>query len=269
MSILGKILGGIFGMLMAGPIGCAIGILVGHMFDHGLNLNVLGAHAEQGSFAQSVFFSTTFEMMGYIAKADGRVSEREIQMARSVMSRLQLNQEKQLKAIAYFNLGKSTQFNWETTMDNFIRNCGHHPQLVKLFIDIQLQAAFVDGLSSPTKHNALERLCLKLGIPSFILSQMEGQFYAEQVFRSAHSRTYQAPPKPPEDEIVTAYKILGVTKDVSNSELKKAYRQLMSQHHPDKLMAKGLPESMMKVATEKAQSIQMAYELICKARGMK
>ena len=63
-----------------------------------------------------------------------------------------------------------------------------------------------------------------------------------------------------------AYRLLGVSDGASDAELKKAYRRLMSQHHPDKLVAKGLPEQMVKDATEKTQQIKAAYELIRKSR---
>ena len=65
-----------------------------------------------------------------------------------------------------------------------------------------------------------------------------------------------------------AYLLLGISASVSNAEVKRAYRKLMSQHHPDKLIAKGLPEEMLKLATEKTQNIKAAYESICAARGM-
>ena len=66
-----------------------------------------------------------------------------------------------------------------------------------------------------------------------------------------------------------AYQVLGVAKTASDAEVTKAYRRLMNQNHPDKLVAKGLPESMMKAAEEKTRSIRAAYETICAARGIK
>jgi DnaJ like chaperone protein len=274
MYIIGKIIGALFGGLIAGPVGSIVGIAAGHFFDRGLSENIRRASLNVG-VAQKVFFSTTFEMIGYIAKADGRVSEQEIQAARNAMAHLQLSAVQKKQAIDYFNLGKSYQFNWEATVENFIKNCGHDPHLVQLFVEIQIQAAFVDGLRSPYKRNALERLCLKLNIPRIILAQMEARYYAEQSFRGSQQqqryRQYSPPPppRPPQDELADAYGMLGVKASDTTQQIKKAYRQLMSQHHPDKLVAKGLPEGMIKIATEKTQGIQKAYELICKARGLK
>jgi DnaJ like chaperone protein len=64
-----------------------------------------------------------------------------------------------------------------------------------------------------------------------------------------------------------AYAILNVDPDASDSELKRAYRKLISQHHPDKLVSKGLPEEMMKIATQKTQEIRAAYECVMDERN--
>ena len=63
-----------------------------------------------------------------------------------------------------------------------------------------------------------------------------------------------------------AYKALGVSADSTDQEVKKAYRKLISQYHPDKLMGQGVPEDMIKVATEQAKEVQLAYDLISKSR---
>ena len=66
-----------------------------------------------------------------------------------------------------------------------------------------------------------------------------------------------------------AYKVLGVSESDDRNAVKRAYRRLMNEHHPDKLVAKGLPPEMMEMAKEKAQQIQAAYDLICKVKGWK
>ncbi|MFI4937815.1 MAG: co-chaperone DjlA [Candidatus Berkiellales bacterium] len=258
--IYGKIAGAILGGLIAGPMGFMLGIIVGHLFDKGLALNER-LLVPDVALARKVFFKTTFMIMGYIAKADGRVSEREIQMARSVMEQLHLTPDQKMSAIQYFNQGKSPQFNWGETMDVFVKFCGYHPQLIQMFVEIQLKAAFVDGLENHYKRHVLEMVCDKLNVPLSVLSQMESQYRAERVFRE--------PQRTPQDELSSAYALLGISDKVSDQQVKKAYRQLMSQHHPDKLVSKGLPEEMIRMATEKTQKIQKSYEVICKARGIK
>lgn len=259
MFIYGKIIGGFLGALIAGPLGLIVGVFVGHFFDKGLALNQR-LLVPDVALAKKVFFKTTFMVMGYIAKADGYVSEREIEMARNVMRQLQLTQNQKLAAIQYFNQGKSSEFNWDERMNIFVKNCGYHPQLIQMFVEIQLQAAFVDGIRDPFKRQILEKLCDRLDIPRSVLATMESQYYAERVFRE--------PKRSAQDELSSAYALLGITSKATDAEVKKAYRVSMSQHHPDKLVAKGLPEEMIRMATEKTQKIQKAYEIICKSRGI-
>ncbi len=266
MTIFGKLFGAIFGFLIYGPLGLIMGVGIGHLFDKGLQLNARIHGGPEVEIAKKVFFKTTFTVMGYIAKVDGHVSEREIQVAREVMAHLQLSQDQKLMAMKYFNFGKSPQYRFSSSMENFVTHCGQHQQLVQLFVEIQIQAALVDGIDNRLKRQVLELLCDKLKISRSILLQMESHAYAEQ---SYSSRKQQTPIRPPEDELEMSYKLLGVSPDASQAQVKKAYRQQMSQHHPDKLVAKGLPNEMIKVATEKAQRIQTAYELICKSRGIK
>jgi len=249
MYILGKLFGALFGGLIAGPLGFLLGLMVGHAFDKGLQLNVhLGPRVD---FAEAVFFKTTFKMMGYIAKADGRVSEQEIANARKIMSQLQLDARQKQQAIQFFNQGKSGQFNWESTIDHFIRYCGSQKQLVHLFVDIQVQAALVDGLESHAKHYLLVRLCEKLQV-NVVFKQRQRQSRPQQ-------RTVA-------DELKEAYRLLGVSPQADKQQIKRAYRQLVSQNHPDKLVAKGLPKAMIQMATKRMQKIQKAYELVSNAK---
>jgi len=69
-----------------------------------------------------------------------------------------------------------------------------------------------------------------------------------------------------EEALKEAYAVLGVTSAASDGEVKKAYRRQMNEHHPDKLVSKGMPEEMVKMATEKTQEIKAAYELVVAQR---
>lgn len=265
MNIFGKLFGAVFGYLIYGPLGLIIGVLIGHVFDKGLSLNARYESRPDVALAKKVFFKTTFTMMGYIAKLDGRVSEKEIQVAREAMAHLQLSKDQKLDAIEYFNIGKSKEYNFNSALDNFVKYCGRHPQLVQLFVEIQIQAAMVDGPVNYLKRQVLEILCDKLKIPRSVLLQMESQRYTEQGYN--YEKREQRVAKKPEDELAQAFAVLGVPDTSTHQQVKKAYRKLMSQNHPDKLVAKGLPNEMIKIATEKAQRIQVAYDTICKYRA--
>jgi DnaJ like chaperone protein len=86
--------------------------------------------------------------------------------------------------------------------------------------------------------------------------------------RAGGAGPYAAGAAPPADRLADAYAALGVTPEASPAEIKRAYRKLISQNHPDKLAARGLPESMRAVAEERSREINAAYDLIKDARGM-
>jgi len=267
---LGKIIGGICGLLLTGGsiFGALFGVWIGHWFDKSLGYNSFNSNNSQ---AQKAFFDTTFLVMGHIAKADGRVSESEIQVARKVMRRFGLTGEKKQAAMHLFNQGKKTTFRLNETLANFKKICPFDRALMYSFIEIQLQAAYADGyINSKTRH-ILQNISsiLGLGQLNFVLYDMLFGLKSGYTYQQHYQQNYYQQTSRPYHSIHDAYMVLGVNKNATDSEVKKAYRKLMSQNHPDKLIAKGLPEEMIKVATEKTQKIQKAYEQICKARGMK
>jgi len=198
--------------------------------------------------------------MGYIAKADGRVTQDEIRLAQAVMDRLGLSAAMRASAKKLFNEGKASEFPIDEGMDQFRREVHRRTTLIQMFLEIQLQAAYADGVMHPAEKEALAGICRHLGIPPAQLDRLE------EMLRAGFGRAgYDAagPTTPLQD----ADHLLGVDDSVSDADLKKSYRRLMSQHHPDKLVAKGLPEEMIRDATEKTQQIKAAYELIRKTRS--
>ncbi|MBN1684517.1 MAG: co-chaperone DjlA [Gammaproteobacteria bacterium] len=273
---IGKIIGGFCGLLLTAgnPVGLLLGVLVGHWFDKSLHFN--HAFGARGSATQKVFFDTAFLVMGHIAKADGRVSENEIQVARQIMSRFGLTGAKKQEAIRLFNQGKSSDFNLEATLTKFKQTCPFDRGLMYSFVEIQIQAAYADGGINPHTKQILQYIARFLGIGGlnfalydmlfglrngYTFYQRQGYHYQRQSGYSSRQSSYTS--------VDESYAILGISRTASDGEIKKAYRKMMSQNHPDKLMAKGLPEEMIKVATEKTQKIQKAYEVVCRARGIK
>ena len=260
MAWWGKALGGAFGFMIGGPLGALMGIAFGHSFDRGLGLlDEPGVGAADQERIQAAFFTATFSVMGYIAKADGRVTPDEIRLAQAVMERLGLDAEMRASAKKLFNEGKAGDFPIDEVMDQFRREVHRRTTLIQMFLEIQLQAAYADGVMHPAEKEALVGICRHLGIAPSQLDRLE------EMLRAGFGRAgYDATAA--RTSLDDAYHLLGVDESVSDSELKKSYRRLMSQHHPDKLVAKGLPEQMIKDATEKTQQIKAAYELIRKSR---
>lgn len=260
MAWWGKALGGAFGFLIGGPLGALMGIAFGHSFDRGLS-GVGGAEwADDQERVQAAFFTATFSVMGYIAKADGRVTRDEIRLAEAVMDRLGLDPHMRESAKKLFGEGKSADFPIDEVMQQFRRETHRRTTLIQMFLEIQLQAAYADGVMHPAEREALVAICGHLGVPVSLLDRLEEMLNAG-FGRSGYD------PASGQTSLDDAYHMLGVDESVSDVELKKTYRRLMSQHHPDKLVAKGLPEEMIQDANEKTRQIKAAYELIRKSRG--
>jgi len=276
----GKLLGGGFGFLIGGPIGALIGAALGHNFDSGLKTLQLeddeARHEEMQPGAQervqAAFFTATFATMGYISKADGKVTQDEIAVAESVMSQMQLNNEQRKVAIDLFQQGKEPDYDLKAVVEQFRIECRRRTNLMKMFVEIQLHAVYADGKLHPAEEKVLEELCEYLKFPRFMLRQMEilvraGRASAGSSGGSQDRGSSSVNSRSSDLSVAEAYELLGVENSADKAEVKRAYRKLMSQHHPDKLVAKGLPPEMIKLATEKTQHIRAAYDLIKESRG--
>lgn len=265
MSWWSALIGGTLGFVIGGPIGAILGAALGHMLGGGTDWARLTGSYDAGERIQTVFFTTTFSVMGHIAKADGRVSENEIDAARAVMAQMNLNAGQRDAAIRLFQQGKRAGFPLNDVIAQFRTECQRRLDLFRVFIEIQLHAALADGDIHPAERRILESICAQLGIGQAEFERLEA-LARGQTWGAGGARQQRAPRQ---GNMAQAYKELGVSRDATDAEVKKAYRRLLHQNHPDKLVAKGLPEEMMKVAEHKTQQIIAAYETIKEARGMK
>lgn len=273
MSWTGKIIGAVVGyLLLRGFVGALLGAFIGHLYDQSVSARRAAPRMGPLQIGEK-FFTATFEVMGHVAKSDGRVSEAEIAAARQVMSDLRLDGAQIHAAIACFTRGKDPNFDLEATMNGLADACAHRPDLLSVFLEIQVRAALegVD-MQGPSKE-AIQRVADLLDVSRLELAHMEAvlrirreQFRANRGSRG--SSTGGAAPPRSGVQLEAAYQILEVEAKVSNAELSKAYRRQLSRHHPDKLKANGLPESMLEHAKQRTQQIIEAYELIKSARGM-
>ncbi|NVJ51530.1 MAG: co-chaperone DjlA [Gammaproteobacteria bacterium] len=265
MSIWGKLIGGVLGFFTLGPIGMIIGIYIGHNFDKGLH-NITPMSAEQQALIQASFFSATFVLMGRLAKADGRVSESEIHHAEQIMAYLRLNNTMRQQAIGYFNLGKGDNDNWRSELEQFAKLTQTRRELRQMMLEMLIQASFADGDIHPTERQVLLEVGRAFNYQPLVIERLIMMVRAQQSFHSGRQQHAHGGAESRADQLAQAYQVLDVKPEASLPEVKKAYRKLMAQHHPDKLVAKGLPPEMIKVATEKTQEIKAAYETIVAAR---
>ncbi len=266
MAWWGKVVGGAFGFMLGGPLGALLGAALGHNFDKGL-IGIEQSGPADRERIQTAFFTATFTVMGHLAKADGRVSPEEIALAEAVMAEMDLTPEQRKAAIALFNQGKAADFPLDETLDQFRRECRRRATLIQMFLEIQIQAAYADGRMDKAEERVLLHVCERLGIPRFVFDQLRRMVEAHRRAAGAGRGRY-AGREAPKMGLDDAYAILNLSPDASDAEVKKAYRRLMSRHHPDKLISKGLPEEMMKMAQQKTAEIRKAYERIKRERGL-
>lgn len=262
MSWWGKLVGGGVGFALGGPLGAMIGAVLGHQLDSSAasQRSHVGFDPSSQERTQAAFFAATFSVMGHIAKADGHVSPEEIQLAKQVMSQMRLGIEQRQAAIELFNQGKQADFSLDEVLEQFRQECRRKITLIQIFLEIQLQAAYADGTKDPAEERILKHICSVLGYPHALLSQLESMIFAQQ--HRYKSSGASGTRRSPASDLKNAYKIIGVNSSATDAEVKKAYRRLMNQHHPDKLISKGLPEEMVEIATDKTQEISKAYDLI-------
>ncbi len=253
----GKLVGGLAGWLLGGWLGALVGVFLGHMYDRARA--VVRPVAEALSRLQETFFRTTFRVMGHLSKADGRVSEAEIRAAEQIMARMNLSPEQRRAAIGYFREGKSADFDLDAALDVLRGVIRFQPMLARFFLEVQLEVAFADGRIDPAERRLLLRIAERLGLSDEDLRGLESLLRGQR-------RTGAGARREGHDSLAAAYQTLGVSPDASDAEVKRAYRRLLSQHHPDKLASQGLPDEMMRLAKEKTQHIIAAYETIKEAR---
>ncbi|SJN59511.1 co-chaperone DjlA [Vibrio ruber] len=284
MHILGKFLGTFFGLLLGGPLGAIFGLFLGHQFDkarrqyQGSPFSSVGGHGGASQEErQEEFFRAAFSVMGHVAKAKGKVTKEEIRLATIMMDRMNLNDAQQRSAQEAFREGKESDFPLEEVLEQVMRSTGGRRDLIQFFLELQISAAFADGELHPSERDILHKIARGLEFSAAQLEQrLRMQEAAFRFQRHANSgqesyqdnrqgggfnQAYNA------NHLSDAYHVLGVDETADAKTVKRAYRKLMNEHHPDKLMAKGLPPEMMTVAKEKSQEIQQAYELIKKAKG--
>lgn len=251
------IIGAIIGALFGSVPGALIGGLIGYGVATALRHSLLGGLR----VVQSQLIDSTFSIMGALCKADNEVTRDEIQAAQRTFEMLNLNSEQREQAKAAFRRGKQPGFDLDAAVAAFARMTRGRGPLLQLFLQLQIMAVAADGRIDPAEHAMLVRVARRLGLQESDVSQLEA------LLRAATGGPSAAGAPPPKDRLADAYAALGISPNASADEIKRAYRKLISQNHPDKLAARGLPESMRAVAEERSREINSAYDLIKAARS--
>lgn len=258
------------------------------------------------SSKQATFFYAMFATLGHLAKSKGRVTERDIAQAQQLMNELELKGETMREAQEAFREGKQAAFPLEKTLKQFRQDSRGRYDLLQLFMNQLVNAALSDQRLERKEYDVLLRAARALGFNKFELDrwllmagasarfakaashahfgrtaqhrtkraagahQSGGQSWQgagqqrRQHSGQSHGNSYQRQQQ--QASLDDAYQALGLEASASDDKVKKTYRTLMRQYHPDKLAAQGVPEQMMKKATQRSQEIQAAYDRIKKAR---
>ena len=249
-ALVGLWLRGIPGFVVGGAVGFVLGSLARAVVRRRLYR------------LQAEFIDTTFAVMGALCKADGIVTRDEIQVAEQIFTRLHLSPEQKEAAKAAFNRGKTPDFDLDAAVGRFAQSAPRGGILSQLFLQLQVLAVAADGHVHPAERAMLVRVARGLGLAERDVAQLEA------LLRAASGGPAAASAAPPKQRLDDAYAALGVTPGASESEIRRAYRKMMSENHPDRIAAQGLPESMREIAEERAREINAAYDLIKRARRL-
>ncbi|HEY8519963.1 MAG TPA: co-chaperone DjlA [Gammaproteobacteria bacterium] len=265
------VIAALLGLILGGVRGLVIAVVLTYLLSFALRQGVRRAVGLE----EEEFLDATFAVMGALAKADSVVTKDEIRAAEAVFDRLGLSAAQREAAKAAFRRGKAPTFDLDAEVARLRAASRGRVGLLRLFLHIQYMAVAADGRVHPAEHAMLLRVARGLGLSEFDLAQLEAMLRAAGAWgggahgagrRTGSGAGAQTGAAPTGRSLEDAYAALGVSPQASDAELRRAYRKLMNQNHPDKLAGRGLPESMRALAEERTREISAAYRLIKESR---
>jgi DnaJ like chaperone protein len=250
MGIMGKLIGGAIGFALGGPLGAILGATFGHAYDAGnqhADLPPPGPLSYEES-SQFTFFVATFSMLAKVARVDGQVSREEIDAVRRFMSHdLNLAPDSQQIALNIFHTAVHSTQTFEDFASQFYGQFYSQPQMLELMMDILFRVSLADGALNNYEETTLRSAARIFGFDETRYQQIKSKYVRD---------------------VDKYYTILGCRREDSIEQIKKQYRKMAADYHPDKIIAKGLPEEFVKFANDKFKEIQEAYDAIKKERGI-
>ena len=256
-----KIVGVVVGFMVLGFLGAIIGFFIGAAIDRNIAYGAGAINPLSNPQRQAIFIETLFLLKGKLAKADGQISQAEIDHTEQIIRQLGMTAEHRKAAIELFKQGASAEYDTKSQVSEFLRVCGNTHNLKQILLVYLIVLALSDGRIDAAEESLLCEIAQQLGYSAEMFKRL-----MEMVLSQAHFAGAGGGQPVTASALEDAYKALGVSQDSTDQEVKRAYRKLMSQYHPDKLMGQGLPEDMIAVATQQAQEVQVAYDLITKSR---
>jgi DnaJ like chaperone protein len=236
---------------------------------------------------REAFSKAAFSFLGYIAHCDGQINRDEVNRLKVHMKKMNLSEDEQRNALHFFKSGTLPDFNAGQALQEF-RN-STTPKLIQILLVHLLTMARADGYLMEKELHALQWIAREVGYKSIVFNHLLKIIYEQDQLALSRNPSkptqpdiYSAPAKEPKkanpnayrpddnhnQDLRKAYKILGVTAEMTEDEIRRTYKKWVSQLHPDKLMNQGLSQDQLYAATERFKRIQAAYSFIKKHRSI-
>ncbi|GAB6094492.1 TerB family tellurite resistance protein [Desulfatiferula olefinivorans] len=250
MGWLGKVIGGALGYALGGPLGAIAGAVFGHTLDDIPDLPKAEPKPKLSSNEQTqmIFFVAVFSMLAKMANADGKICEHEHEIVEQFIKKdLRLNSESRTIAMTIFRKAVDSDETFEQFAVQFYEQFHSQPGFLEFILDVLVRVSTADGTFSDEEETLL-------------LKAVRIFHYPTESYLKIKSR-HMAPG-------IDYHAVLGCDRRDSDEFVKKQYRKLVQEYHPDKIAAKGLPDEFVAFASDKFREIQEAYEKVCQERGM-
>ena len=248
MSIWGRVIGGVAGFAMGGPLGAIMGVVAGHAYD---KIKAEGASpgAADAQTRQIAFTTAVIVLSAKMAKADGKVTRDEVDTFKELF---QISADEMKNVGKLFNEAKTDAKGFEPYAEQIAMMFAREPAVLEELMGGLFHIARADGVVHPEELKFLRKTALIFGFTEIQFDRLKA------IHMDAGGGVESDP-----------YQVLGMTRKASDAEIKKTYRKLIRENHPDTLIAKGMPQEFVDVANEKMAAINAAYDLIEKERGLK
>jgi DnaJ like chaperone protein len=233
---------GLVGFFFFGFKGMILGMILGAFFGG-------TSHVQKVRHIRSAYFEALFSMLAKLAKADGVIDSKEAEIVTQFIRQSGLPDEMKVEARKIFNSAKDDSRTFEDFAREFKRLSPGQVSLHNTILVMLCQIAAADGVLAPSEEKCLRNAAEIFGFNANELKAILSNFFTTSV--------------------TEYYQVLGCTEQSTDHEIKRSYKKLVKQYHPDKLVAKGLPKEFVQQATQRFRQVQEAYDHICKLRGIK
>ncbi len=248
MALLGKVIGGIIGLTFGGPLGALAGVALGdYFFDNKKRFKSPNVFRNESQKRESVFFMATFACLGKLASADGHISDEEIKVLEKFIRKdLKLDKPSESMAKKIFFASASSHDSYESYAKQFYDTFKNDRNMIFMLMEIQLKIVMADNLYHEREKELIEKARKIFYITNAEFERLKSLYMKSENFD---------------------YDILQCKPSDSDDTIKKNYRRLLKEYHPDVLASKGLSQEFMEIARKKFDNIQNAYDNIRKKRG--